>query len=1099
MGLLIASLTVDRLRVTNRDELQVIDQLQLSTSDAFGLLRDMETAERGFVLTSDESFLGPYEQAMRDYPDTLVRVRRNAALAGGDAPQLVQAFETDAQRWMEQAATAINQRRGGAPTDVTTAQALAGKQIFDTLRIRTGELTTLAEARREQVLNAYRRLVNISLVLLVLSAVATLATLSYGIFLVRRMGLLASAQQVRQDRQTAYAQVISALNGPTQLQPLLSQALPVLLESVGAQAGAVYSYGNGLLTPVSVVGLDIAQLPALRPNEGLPGQSLQQERTIIVGDLPADTPYRIHTGVGIAAPRSLANVPLRYGRQLLGVLVAASVQRLGDDDVQQLNLTASQLATAMSNVRAFEETQQIADQLAESNAYQSRLLESSDTLQDIGRELVVQSDLQTLLNLVCRESRRLLRADYTAVATLADPLGSTRWEASDGTASTSFRDTVFPPHKGTAGRVIDRAGPVLIQNFGENPDFPVDEFSVHAVEGMRSALGVPLFRKETAIGALIVAYRSDHAITDAEIELATALAAYASIAIENARLVSEIQNERDLAEQRAQELAVKNKEVERANRLKSEFVANMSHELRTPLNSILALSQILLERLDGELNDEQDKQVRIIERNGQNLLRLINDILDLSKIEAGRLDLIPSDFKLADVINSVRGTIAPLVVEKNLEVQLDLANDLPICHTDENKLKQILLNLLSNAVKFTERGSITVRARLGQAVIPATNTDIPGPWLTVEVQDTGIGIAPEDQASVWEEFRQIDGSLARQYEGTGLGLAIVRRLVRLLGGEIALESAPGVGSTFRFSFPARLRGNQAVVQRGAGDGAAGRDDAPPISSQGRYRSSDRPLVLIVDDDLEVIYILEKYLRDDGYEIVAAQTGEEAIAKARELQPFAMTLDVMLPGRDGWEVIQELKSDPLTADIQIIMLSMLDNRQLGYSLGATDYLVKPVSRNDLLQRLTQLRNGRPLRTVAVVDDDPIEQRVLATALGDEGLQVSSFPGGVPALAWLADHTPDLITLDLMMPGMDGFEVLDELRKQEHLKTVPVLVITAKDISAEDRSRLNGRIAAIIQKGPRQREELLHEVRDTLNRRRAKLTASASSDAASEQTL
>ncbi len=1076
MLLLVASLAVDRLRVANRMQLEEVDALQFAVDDAFGFLLDIESAQRGYLLTGDEALLEPFNRGIRRYPDVLVGARRAAAVVGGEAPQLLQAFEVDAQQWLEQVSGSVSQRQPGAVDGSTPEQALVGGQLFETLRLREAEISAFAQTRRSGLQTSNRRLINTGLALLVLGTSATLATLLYGISLVWRIGQLASSQQTRQDRQAAYAEVVSALNGPTQLQPLLSQSLPVLLKSVGGQAGAVYGYDNNLLTPIFAVGLDKDQLPPVRPNEGLPGQAILQERTIVVGDLPPDTPYRIHTGIGVAAPRSVANVPLRYGRQLLGVLVVASVQPLTESDIEQLGLTASQLATAMSIVRAFEETQHIADQLADNNAYLARLLESSDTLQDIGRELVIQSDLQTLLNLVCREARRLLRADYAAVATISDPLGSTRWAAIDGATSDAFRDTVFPPHRGTAGRVIATAGPIVIENFGQNPKFPVDEFPVHVAEGMRSSLGVPLFRKETPVGALLVGYRSDHQIVDAETELATAIASYASIAIENARLVTELQSERDLAEQRARELTRKNKEVERANRLKSEFVANMSHELRTPLNSILALSQILLDRLDGELNEEQDKQVRIIERNGQNLLRLINDILDLSKIEAGRIDLVAAPFKLPDVVNSVRGTVAPLLANKNLQFEVDIAPDVPQCNTDENKLKQVLLNLCSNAVKFTEQGRIAIRARTGIGLRSFSGDERLGPWITVEVQDTGIGIAPEDQPTVWEEFRQIDGSLSRNYEGTGLGLAIVRRLVRLLGGEIELESALGAGSTFRFTFPARLPAGPQTLHR-----APALVKPEPAVVEDRVRAEDRPLVLIVDDDVEVIYILEKYLRDDGYAIESARTGDEAIAKARALRPFAMTLDVMLPGRDGWEVIQTLKSDPQTSDIQIIMLSMLDNRQLGYSLGATDYLVKPVSRTSLLQRLSQLRNGKPLRTAVVVDDDPIQLRVVETALTDEGLDVQTFNNGHAALEWLAGHTPDLLTLDLMMPGMDGFEVLDSVRSLAQLKDVPVLIITAKDILAEDRARLNGRIAAIIQKGPRHREELLQEVQHTLRRR------------------
>ncbi|MBV9790952.1 MAG: GAF domain-containing protein, partial [Chloroflexi bacterium] len=899
MLLLVGALTADRLRVTNRGQLEAIDQLQLRLSEVLGHLRDMETNQRDFLEDRSSPALARYDRAAAAYAPAIAQLNRDTDQIRERIPQLaqeIQGFEESADEWQAAAQRLIERQQAQqlSPDQVRT-ELDTSEVAFDQILDSYNRALPYVDADRETLRASHRRLVNTSLALLVLVTGATFATLMYGISLVRRIGLLASSQQQRQERQSAYTEVISALNGPTQYQPLLTQALPLVLETSGAQAGVVYRYADGILVPSVAVGLDKDALPPLRPNEGLPGRALHQERTIVVADLPADTPYRIHTGVGVGAPRSLATVPLRYGKQLLGVLTVASVNRMSEDDVQFLNLTASQLAIAISNVRAFEETQHIADQLTENNGYLARLLEESDTLQDIGRELVVQSDLQTLLNLVCREARRLLRSDYTAVATAVDAIGSTRWSAIDGAASINFHDTIFEPHTGTAGRVIDSAGPLVIHHFGENPEFPVEEFPVHAAEGMRSALGVPLFRKETPVGALIIGYRTDHTITDAEIELATALASYASIAIENARLLSELQQERDLAELRAQELTEKNKEVERANKLKSEFVANMSHELRTPLNSILALSQILLDRLDGELNEEQDKQVRIIERNGQNLLRLINDILDLSKIEAGRIDLVPSSFKLADVINSVRSTISPLVVDKGLQLQVEMPPDLPVCYTDENKLKQILLNLLSNAAKFTERGGITIRVTKDRLVTGAQNGDPHGSWMTIEVQDTGIGIAPEHQETVWEEFRQIDGSLSRQYEGTGLGLAIVRRLVRLLGGEIELSSVVEQGSTFRLSLPTHLS-DKAASQPLATQGK------PARPSEERYRSGDKPLVLVVDDDVEVIYILEKYLRDDGYQIETAQTGEEAITKARTLHPFAMTLDVMLPGRDGWEVI-----------------------------------------------------------------------------------------------------------------------------------------------------------------------------------------------------
>lgn len=1078
VALLVTAFVLERLRLQRQQQIERLETTQLRLSEILTLLRTAQSSRGGFLYIGNEQLLEQYNQAVTNYPARITEVRQLAATATY-APELaprIAGFDTAAQQWFRYAPAGINARRASAlSSEQLTAVVLEGRRVFETIDTAYNDANTYLIDRDQRLVDTNRNFVVAEQVAFTLLAASMLLTIGYAITLVRRIGLYAAGQQQRQVRQEAYGKVVSTLNGATQFGPLVRQSLPLVLDSVGAQAGVIYSFEQNRLLPAFAVGLDNRKLQALEPDEGLPGRALQEDRPIVVADLPPDTPYRINLGTGDAGPRSLANVPLRYGKQVLGVLVVASVQRLGDEETQQLRLSATQLATAISNVRAFEETQGIAKQLAENNNYLAQLLESSDTLQDIGRELVVQSDLQTLLDLVCNESRRLLRADYAAVATISDPLGTTRWAAVSGTRSTAFRETVFPPHHGTAGRVIDRAGPVVIQDFGNNPEFPAAEFPVHSAEGMRSAVGVPLFRRDTPVGALIIAYRSDHTITDAEIELATALASYASIAIENARLVTELQHERDVAEERAQELAVKNREVERANRLKSEFVANMSHELRTPLNSILALSQILLDRLDGELNDEQDKQVRIIERNGHNLLRLINEILDLSKIEAGRIETVARAFAVRDLIDTAVATVAPLANDKGLKLLVEVAPDVPPAHTDDAKLKQILLNLLSNAVKFTERGSVTIRA---------AGSDRAGGWLTIEVQDTGIGIAPEDQPTVWEEFRQIDGSLARQYEGTGLGLAIVKRLAALLCGSITLQSAVGRGSTFRLEIPARLPHNVTIEPTPAPVAAPRERTAV---SDLRHQLDDRPLVLIVDDDIEVLYILEKYLRDEGYRIESARSGDEAITKARELHPFAMTLDVMLPERDGWDVIREIKSDPLTSDIQIIMISMLDNSQLGFSLGATDYLVKPISRTALLQRLAQIRNGKPMRNVAVIDDDALELRVLSLTLQEEGFDVTTFNNGPDALRWLEANTPDLITLDLMMPGMDGFAVLESVRAHEALRDVPVLVITAKDILSEDRQRLNGSIAAVIQKGPRQRQDLLSEIRDTLDRRRAKLVA------------
>ncbi|MGH2411456.1 MAG: hybrid sensor histidine kinase/response regulator, partial [Chloroflexota bacterium] len=340
----------------------------------------------------------------------------------------------------------------------------------------------------------------------------------------------------------------------------------------------------------------------------------------------------------------------------------------------------------------------------------------------------------------------------------------------------------------------------------------------------------------------------------------------------------------ELAAQRL-ELAAKNQQVERANRLKSEFLANMSHELRTPLNAILALSQLLLDRLDGELTEEQDKQVRIIHRNGQNLLRLINDVLDLSRIEAGRLEVTHTTFSLPDLLASAEATMHPLLLEKGLPLILDVEADIGPLQQDETKLKQALLNLLSNAAKFTESGSIRLEAR----AISLANQQ---PGVRLRVVDSGIGIPADELETIFDEFHQIDSSLTRRYEGTGLGLAITRHLVTALGGEITVASEVGTGSTFTITIPARMSPSSQ-------NGARPIEETILAAPARAARSSEAPTVLVVDDDPEVRYILQRYLEGAGFGVLLAASGAEGLRMARDHPPRAITLDIMMPGMDGW--------------------------------------------------------------------------------------------------------------------------------------------------------------------------------------------------------
>lgn len=526
----------------------------------------------------------------------------------------------------------------------------------------------------------------------------------------------------------------------------------------------------------------------------------------------------------------------------------------------------------------------------------------------------------------------------------------------------------------------------------------------------------------------------------------------------------ELQSANEELETTNEELLQANDRVMEADRLKSEFLANMSHELRTPLNSIIALSGILLARMDGELTGEQDKQIKIIQRSGKNLLELINDILDLSKIESGKMDVHIEEFGIADLVDDARMTVIPLISQKGLNTTfVTWDENIPVIRSDRNKIKQVLLNLLSNAVKFTPNGgSITIGARRKDGSIE------------LSVADTGIGIARENLDKIFDEFRQVDGSSTREYGGTGLGLAITKRLVNLLGGGIRVESELGKGSTFTINIPVTLDGVEAIS----------------LNERAFRIDPDKATILAVDDDPSAIYVIKRYLEGEGYQVIPAHDGHEAVRLAREIRPSAITLDIMIPGKDGWEVINELKGDPATRDIPIVIVSVLENKALGFSLGATDYLTKPVERETVLNTLGRLLPPRCsgmncAAKVLVVDDDPVHIMAMKAVLADKGYEVMVAPGGREAMELLKETTPCVIILDIMMPEVDGFMVIEELKKSKEKRGIPIIIMTAKDITDDDKKRLNGSILDIVKKGLFAEEEVLKDLRNIVERRKTHL--------------
>jgi len=490
--------------------------------------------------------------------------------------------------------------------------------------------------------------------------------------------------------------------------------------------------------------------------------------------------------------------------------------------------------------------------------------------------------------------------------------------------------------------------------------------------------------------------------------------------------------------------------AEAATQAKSEFLANMSHELRTPMNAIIGFTRLVMRRSQDVLPQRQYENLEKILISAEHLLTLINDILDLSKIEAGHMEIHPVSFQLGALVDVCLRTLEPMVQSERIRLVQEIDAALPPLATDQDKVKQILMNLLSNAAKFTTEGSITITARHYDGEI------------TIAVTDTGIGIPAEALEHIFEEFRQVDSSTTRQYGGTGLGLSISRRLAQLLGGDITVQSTFGVGSTFTVRLPLHYDATPLVT----------RVATIPSREESISPSEADKIILAIDDDPDVIYLLRENLTEAGYRVVGATSGEEGLRQARALHPLAITLDILMPHKDGWQLLHELKTDATTRDIPIIVLSIVDNKALGYQLGAYDYLLKPFDREAILAALTRIppQRGRLL----VVDDDVQVVDMVRQFLEGEPYEVVAAADGQEALEAISQQRPDILLLDLLMPRLDGFAVIERLRQDAQYHHLPIIVLTAKTLTAAEYARLDQSVRTVIQKQGWGRDTLRQEL-------------------------
>jgi signal transduction histidine kinase/DNA-binding response OmpR family regulator len=667
---------------------------------------------------------------------------------------------------------------------------------------------------------------------------------------------------------------------------------------------------------------------------------------------------------------------------------------------------ADQLSLALENARLFQETKRAEETLKRQNEYLGAAAE-------IGRLVTSTLDLNTIFSRTVNLVRERFGYYHAAIFVVEE----------------AGFNIVLREATGRAGAEMK----------ARQHNLPVNESSIVgrvALPETRAEAAIPLRVGSRIIGALDIQSTSTGAFTSDAQSVLQILADQVAIAIDNARSY-------ELSQQAV-------KEMREIDRVKTQFLANMSHELRTPLNSIIGFSRVILKGIDGPITDLQQQDLNAIYSSGQHLLGLINDVLDIAKIEAGKMELSFDDINVSDIVTSVMSTATGLVKDKPIRLLRQIDADLPIVRADPIRLRQVLLNLLSNAAKFTDEGEIVVHASVqtGPAGLPE---------ILVSVADTGPGISQEDQSKLFQPFSQVDDSPTRKTGGTGLGLSISQQLIQLHGGRIGVHSEPGKGSTFYFTLP---------IQRPKAEAAQARGGKP---------------ILAVDDDRQVLALYERYLGPQGYDVVGLTDPSKAVERARQLKPFAITLDIMMPGVDGWQVLTELKRDPETRDIPVIVCSIVEQQERGFSLGAADYLLKPILQDDIISALNRLNGDGSIEEVLVIDDDPNALRLVNKMFQESTrYKLATADGGLAGWDMLTSHPPQAVILDLFMPEMDGFTILEKMRENPRLRDVPVVVISGGDLSREQRQQLSDFGQRLIRKGSIDEKDLLSIIERTLKR-------------------
>jgi CheY-like chemotaxis protein/CHASE3 domain sensor protein len=933
----IALLTVHAQRLRSESALQVNHTREVSQrlEELQSVFQDAETGQRGYLLTGAERYLDPYEAASATLDDKVQRVRALVL----DNPKQLERLDTivrlGAQKMTELRET-IQLRRDGRPNDaIDVMRTDRGRRVMDTLRTAIAEMQETESQILAERTKAWQAAASASTFVIVVGSLLLLVLIG--------AAAMMSARDFRAQRSltwlgTAHSGLATAMQRLEDTQALGDKVAAYLSETLQASVGAIYFARTG--GELERVGGFALPGSASHSAAGLTRQAYVDNQVTQTHDVPDDF-FPVSSGLGKGRARHLVVAPLTADGIPVGAVELGFLLPLPPHGVELLRRAGEPVGLAL---RATKDRRDLRDALEETQRQAEELQTQQEELRVQNEELEQQS--QTL-----QESQ---------------------------------------------GRL-------------ENQQTELEQINAHLEEQTNA----------------VVRQRDDLARAQADLQ--------------------------------------------RASTYKSEFLANMSHELRTPLNSSLILAKLLSENRDGNLNAEQVKFAETIYSAGNDLLTLINDILDLSKIEAGKLDIRPEDVALARLTEELGDAFRPIARDKGIELHVGVEAGAPATMvTDSTRLAQILKNLLSNALKFTERGGVTLRVR-------RAGRD----GLAFEVKDTGIGIAPEQHEVIFEAFRQADGTTNRKYGGTGLGLSISRDLARLLGGELTLDSAPGRGSTFTLTLPPRLEvaaeGTvpfRQVAARPAPPPAATR----PAAVQPPAHDAAGRLILIIEDDPAFSGVLQGLARELEFDSVVTVTGEEGLRLAQERRPSAIVLDVGLPDRSGLSVLDALKHQPQTRHIPVHVISASDYTRTALEMGAAGYAVKPVKREELVHALKNLeaKFTQALHRILVVEDDAVARESTCRLLEGRDVETVAVGSAAEALAKLREATFDCMVLDLTLPDRSGFELLDEMSRMEGASFPPVIVYTGRSLSRGEEQRLRRLSHSIIIKGARSPERLLDEV-------------------------